>query len=107
MTNIHKGRTPQQILEWYPHIQPPPASEEERRARVGRQFRVYFLADAMKKIERLGKKPASPARTEKARRARQEIEGMQALMLKPKNDFLVEDHAWLVEHLLDEARELI
>ena len=107
MTGIHKHRTPQQVLEWYPHPIPQPDSEEARQARVGRQFRLYFLADASKKMLKLGKKPASAAREQKARALRLEVEEMNRLMLTPRNEFLVETHAWFVEMLLDDLRELI
>ncbi len=107
MTNIHKHRTPQQILEYYPHPIPQPDSEEARQARVAQRFRLEFLLSPDRKLVTLGKKPASAQRSEKARLAVAEVERANALMWEPQNAFLAKDHALHITWLQAELGKLI
>lgn len=107
MTNIHKHRTPQQILECYPHPITQPDSEEARQARVAQRFRLEFLLDPMRIIKTLGKKPASAKRREKARSALAEVERANALMWEPQNAFLAKDHALHISWLQAELGKLV
>ena len=107
MTNIHKHRAPQQILDYYPHPIPQPDTEEARQARIGQRFRLYFLLDIEKKLLALGKKKAGAARTEKARELLPQVEAAHALMVSPPNRFLIKDHARHVDYLLSDLHAII
>ncbi len=108
MRNIHKGKTSQQVLDYYPHPIPQPDTEEARQARVAQRFRLEFLLDPHRQLAALGKKPASVQRRDKARLAVAELEHANALMHEPQNNFLVKDHvrhiAWLLAELHPLAR---
>lgn len=99
--------TTEQLLAWSPFTTEPPANEDERIERAERQFRVYFIGTVAIELDKLGKNPASPQRDQTARALRTKVEEAHALMLQPKYEFLVEKHAWFIEHLLDETRDLI
>lgn len=106
MRSIHKHRTPQQVLDWYPHPIPQPDTEEARQARVAQRFRLYFLLDAERKTMSLGKKAASAERTRKASLLLPEVEAMKTLISEPQNAFLLRDHARPVDDLLADLRAL-
>ena len=99
--------TTEQLLEWSPFTTNPPANEDERRQRGARQFRMYFIVDAEKKLQEIGKNSGSAESKESARLLRHRVGELQELMLRPEYEFLVEEHAAWIEHLLDETRDLI
>ena len=98
--------TLEQLLKWSPFTTKPPANDDERRERGGRQFRVYFIADVERKLQEIGKNPESVESKEAARILRRRVEELRAIMLHQEFEYLVQDHAVWIERLLDETRDL-
>ena len=107
MRSIHKGKTPLQILEYYPHVIPQPDSEEARQARVAQRFRLDFLGPVDSKLAALGKNSLGPAKQARARALLVDAEAAKSLLLEPQNAFLVEGHARHVETVLTDLRSVI
>ena len=107
MRSIHKGKTPQQTLDYYPHAILQPDSEEARQARVAQRFRLEFLFDADRTVRFLGNKKMNAQRRAKARTALVEVENAKALMHEPQNAFLVNGHAQHVAWLLAELHRMV
>ncbi|MBE7157226.1 MAG: hypothetical protein INR62_02100 [Rhodospirillales bacterium] len=99
--------TTEQLLEWSPFTSERPANEYERIERADRQFRVYFIGTVAIELDKLGKKAASVERDQAARALHARIGEVRAVMLRPKYEFLVENHARFLQELDDEVRDLI